>query len=102
MSAWLQTTIFAITLVIMLVGLFGLIVPIFPGVTVIWLAALGFGVVKGFNTLGIWMFAIITLLWIAGMLVDNLFMAAGARQGGAAWSTLLLGILAGVVGTLLL
>jgi uncharacterized protein YqgC (DUF456 family) len=102
MSAWLQTTIFAITLVIMLIGLFGLIVPIFPGVTVIWLAALGFGVVKGFNTLGIWMFAFISLLWIAGMLVDNLFMAAGARQGGAAWSTLLLGILGGVVGTLLL
>jgi len=102
MAAWLQTAIFGITLVIMLVGLFGLIVPIFPGITVIWLAALGFGVVKGFNTLGIWIFVFISLLAVAGMLVDNLLMATGARQGGAAWSTLLLGVLGGVVGTFLL
>jgi len=99
MAAWLQTAIFGITLVFMLTGLFGLIIPIFPGILVIWLSALGFGVVTGFNTLGIWMFVLITLLAIAGTLVDNLFMTAGVRQGGAAWSTIVLGVLAGVVGT---
>lgn len=102
MAEWLQTAIFGVTLVVMLVGLFGLIVPIFPGIMVIWLAALGFGVVKGFGTLGIWMFILITLLAAAGMVVDNVFMTAGARQGGAAWSTILLGVLAGIVGTILL
>jgi len=102
MADWLQTTIFGITLVVMLVGLFGLVIPIFPGIIVIWLAALGFGVVIGFSTLGIWMFVLISLLAIAGMLVDNLLMGAGARQGGAAWSTLFLGVLAGVVGTILI
>ena len=102
MAEWLQTAIFGVTLVVMLVGLFGLIVPIFPGIMVIWLAALGFGVVKGFGTLGIWMFIVITLLAAAGMVVDNVFMSAGARQGGAAWSTIALGVLAGIVGTILL
>jgi uncharacterized protein len=101
MPGWLQTAIFGITLVVMLVGLFGLIVPIFPGILVIWLAALGFGIVVGFNTLGIWMFALITVLAVAGTLVDNVFMAAGARKGGAAWMTLALGVIAGVVGTVL-
>jgi uncharacterized protein len=101
MPGWLQTAIFGITLLVMLAGLFGLIVPIFPGILVIWLAALGFGIVVGFNTLGIWMFAIITLLAIVGSIVDNVFMAAGARKEGAAWTTLILGIVAGVVGTIL-
>jgi uncharacterized protein len=101
MPGWLQTAIFGITLLVMLAGLFGLIVPIFPGILVIWLAALGFGIVVGFNTLGIWMFAIITLLAIVGSVVDNVFMAAGARKEGAAWTTLILGIVAGVVGTIL-
>ena len=101
MAGWLQTAIFGITLVVMLVGLFGLIVPIFPGTLVIWLAALGFGIVVGFNTLGIWMFALITVLAVAGSVLDNVFMAAGARQGGAAWTTLFLGVVGGVVGTIL-
>lgn len=83
MPEWLQTAIFAITLVVMLVGLFGLMVPVFPGMLVIWLAALGFGIVVGFNTLGIWMFALITGLAVAGSVLDNVFMAAGARQGGS-------------------
>ena len=101
MPEWLQTAIFGITLVLMLVGLFGLMVPVFPGMLVIWLAALGFGIVVGFNTLGIWMFALITVLAVAGSVLDNVFMAAGARQGGAAWTTLFLGVVAGVVGTIL-
>jgi uncharacterized protein YqgC (DUF456 family) len=101
MPEWLQTAIFGITLVIMLVGLFGLVIPIFPGILVIWLAALGFGIVAGFKILGIWMFALITILAVAGMVLDNVFMAAGARKGGAAWTTLFIGVVAGVVGTIL-
>ena len=41
MPEWLGMPLFVLTLVIMLVGLFGLAVPVFPGIEVIWLAALG-------------------------------------------------------------
>ena len=99
MAEWLHLPVFILTLIFMLVGLLGLIVPIFPGILVIWLAALGYGVASGFGTLGIWMFVLITLLMLAGETVDNLFMAAGSRQGGATWSSLALGMLAGVAGT---
>jgi len=102
MPAWLTASIFWITLVIMGVGLFGLIVPIFPGITVIWLAALGYGVVTRFNTLGWVMFALITILFIAGVTVDNFLMGAKARQEGTAWSSLALGYLAGILGTIFL
>ena len=102
MPAWLSASILTITLVIMAIGLFGLIVPIFPGITVIWLAALGYGVVTGFNTLAWVMFGVITVLMIVGVTIDNVLMGARAHKEGAAWSSLALGMLAGVLGTIFL
>src|SRR5512143_3626720 len=92
MPAWLLASIFWITLVVMGVGLFGLGVPIFPGITVIWLAALGYGLVT--------MFAIICILFIGGVTIDNVLMGAKARKEGAAWTSLALGYLAGILGTI--
>jgi hypothetical protein len=102
MPAWLDTSIFWITLIIMAVGLLGLIVPIFPGITVIWMAALGYGVVTGFSTLAWVLFGVITVLLIIGVTIDNILMGAKARKAGAVWSSLALGWLAGILGTILL
>jgi uncharacterized protein YqgC (DUF456 family) len=99
--AWLSTSIFWVTLIIMGVGLFGLAVPIFPGITVIWLAALGYGVVTGFNTLGWVLFAVITVLLILGVTIENVLMGTKARKEGAAWSSLVLGMLTGILGTII-
>jgi hypothetical protein len=98
---WLSTSIFWITLVVMLVGTLGLIVPIFPGLAVIWLAALGFGVITGFTTLGWVLFALLTILLVIGSLIDNILMGSRAHKEGAAWSTVVLGLLAGVLGTII-
>jgi hypothetical protein len=100
MPAWLSTTIFWTTLVIMLVGLFGLIVPVFPGIAVIWLTALGYGVTTGFTTLGWVLFTVITVLFITGAVIDNILMSAKAHKEGAAWSSLVFGVLAGILGTI--
>ena len=100
MPLWLSDAIFIITLIIMLVGLFGLIVPIFPGIAVIWLATLGYGVVTGFTTLGWVAFGVLTLLMITGATIDNVLMGAGAHKEGAAWYSIGLGMLAGIVGTI--
>ena len=101
MDAILDASLVGLTIFIMLVGLVGLVVPVFPGLVVIWLAALGYGVVAGFGTLGTVMFTLITLLLIAGTLVDNALMGAKARQAGASWWSIGAGLLAGVLGTLL-
>ncbi len=92
----------AIILVVMVVGVFGLIVPIFPGITVIWLAALGYGLIAGFRTLGWVMFALITLLMVVGNVIDNVLINAKARTRGASWLSLGAGMLAGIVGSVLL
>ncbi len=100
MPAWLSDAIFVITLILMLVGLFGLVVPIFPGMIVIWLAALGYGVVTGFTTLGWVLIVVLTLLMIAGATIDNVLMAAKAHEEGASWLSIVMGMLAGILGTI--
>lgn len=101
MPEWLHISVFALTQIILLVGLFGLLVPLFPGIVVMWLAVLGYGVAAGFSTLGIVLFVIITVLMLVGTVVDNLFMGAGARKGGASWKTIGAALVAGVLGTLI-
>lgn len=100
MPVWLERSILWLTQLIMLAGLFGLIVPVFPGTVVMWLAALGYGIVSGFTPLGIALLVLITLLMLAGTVVDNVFMGAGARKEGASWLTVIIALVAGVVGTL--
>jgi hypothetical protein len=99
MPDWLQATTVATTLLIMLVGLFGLVVPIFPGGVAIWLAALGYGAATGFTTTGIVIFSLITVLMIASALADNIFMGAGARKSGASWWSIIAALAAGAIFT---
>jgi uncharacterized protein YqgC (DUF456 family) len=101
MPAWLSASLFIIALVIMAVGLVGLIIPIFPGIIVIWLAILVYGLLTGFNTLGWVLFAVNTVLMIIGVTIDNILMNAKAHKEGAAWSSLALGMVGGILGTIL-
>ncbi len=100
MPAWLSGAIFWITLGFMVVGLFGLVVPIFPGILVIWLATLGYGVVTGFTALGWGMFALITVLMVAGSTIDNVLINASAHRQGASCLALVLATVGGIVGTI--
>lgn len=90
----------AVTLAVMLFGLFGLLIPILPGLVIIWLAALVYGLVTGFSWGSGILFAIITLLMVAGSLVDNFLMGASARQTGASWLAIGVALVAGVIGSL--
>jgi uncharacterized protein YqgC (DUF456 family) len=90
-----------IALAIMLGGLLGLIIPIFPGLLVIWLAVLGYGIATGFQWWSVLIFVIITLLAVAGSLADNLLIGAKALQKGASWLSLGIATLAGIAGSIL-
>jgi len=99
--AWLETTIHVLTFLTMLFGLFGLIIPIFPGNVVMWLAALVYGLVFGFGRLGAIMFAIITILMLIAAAADNVLMGAKAREKGADWGSIILALIGGVLGTMI-
>jgi uncharacterized protein YqgC (DUF456 family) len=97
-SAWFVPVI----AVVMGVGLVGLLFYIIPGLTIIWLAALAYGIVTGFTASSGILFAVITVLMLVGNLVDNLFMGKEARRSGASWSAILVALVAGIAGTFIL
>ena len=85
MPNWLNLSLNILIYLIMAVGLFGMVIPIYPGVVIIWAAVLVHGLATGFATLEILVLVIITLLMNAGTLVDNFLMGGKARQAGASW-----------------
>lgn len=83
----------------MLVSLIALIIPGIPGITFIWLAALIYGIVTGFDKVSTTYMIIITVLMLLGNVIDNVLMGAGARKGGAPWLTTLISVLAAIIGS---
>jgi uncharacterized protein YqgC (DUF456 family) len=86
----------AITIVMMAVGL--LTIPILPGLVIIWVSALGYGIAAGFGVLGWVMFAFITVLMLAGSILDNVLMGAQAHKEGAPWWVILIATLSAIIG----
>jgi len=86
-----------IAIVMMVMGL--LVIPILPGLVIIWVAALGYGIAAGFGVLGWIMFAIITLLMLAGSILDNVMMSTQAHKEGAPWWVVLLAMASAIVGS---
>lgn len=88
-------------LAVMLFGLASLIfLPILPGLVIIWAAALGYGALGHFSSPAtIILMVVITLLMVAGSLIDNFFMGASARKTGASWVSITASLLAGVAGS---
>jgi hypothetical protein len=99
LAPWLATTLKILIFLTMLVGQLGLVIPIFPGNVVIWAAALVYGILFGFGLLGWISFALLTVLMLIAVTVDNVLMGAKARQEGAAWRSIILALLAGLVFT---
>jgi len=93
-------------LISMLVALFGLIIPIFPGIMVIWLLTLIYAVVAALaGKMDIWdwlLFGVITVLMVIGNLIDNVIMASKLRETGTPWSSIAVGFVAGIVSSLFL
>lgn len=95
-----MTAFTLVILAVMVVGLVGVLVPLLPGLLLIWAAALAYGVVTGFSVGGWVFFAVITLLMLVGSVVDNFIMGAKARGQGASWPAIAVALVAGVVGSL--
>ncbi len=92
-----------VVIIAFIVGLLGTLLPIIPGLIIIWLAALYYAAfVLGFGDFSPWVFALLTLVaLVAG--TSNLWLAAlGAKTTGATWRTLLVGFIGAIAGTFLL
>lgn len=67
----------------MAVGVAGTVVPVLPGVPLIWLAMLGFGIVDKFQRVDATFLVITALVVVASEATDYLTRAWGAKRFGA-------------------
>jgi hypothetical protein len=86
----------------MVVGWLSLLIVIVPGLVIMWVGALGYGIATGFGTTGWIIFAVMTVLMIVGSLIDNFLMGASARQKGASWWSLGAAWVGAIIGTIVL
>lgn len=93
---WYAFVLF-LTLFLMMVGIIFTVVPPIPGTLIIWGAAIGYGLTVGWEQLGWWTFAILTVLMLAGLVADFLGGQFGARIGGASCLAIVLGTILGFV-----
>ena len=82
----------------MAVGLIGTVVPVLPGLLLIWIAGLVYGFAAGFGTIGIVAIALMTMLLAVGMAMSYVLPKRAGERGGAAKSSIRLGMVGAVVG----
>ncbi len=102
----LQIILEILTMFVLLVGLFGLIIPVFPGLTVMWLGTLVYALIQnagGLMTGWDWfLFLLITLLMIIGNIADNVIIARKMRDKYIPWSSILLAFAGGIIASIFL
>ena len=90
-----EIILFAISLMIMLVGMAGIILPIIPSIPLIWLGAFLYAVFTHFEKITWMLLLIFALLTIFSIVLENLGNVYGAKSFGATrW-----GIIGSVAGT---
>ncbi|HSV85548.1 MAG TPA: DUF456 domain-containing protein [Levilinea sp.] len=91
-----------IVLGVMLFGLLALVIPVIPGIVIIWLAALVYGIIAGFEMVGFIIFVLLTLIMLGSTFLDEVIIGASSRAHGASWRAVAVAAVAGVIGTILL
>ncbi len=103
---WTEVFLQTLTLFVMLVGLLGLIVPVFPGLVIIWLASLFYALLEHaagrMNWIDWTLFGLICLLALVGSVIDNIIIARKMRGRSIPWTSIGISYLAGIVASLFL
>ena len=92
-APWLHWLILALSGILNFVGLVGLLLVFFPGLTVAWLGQLIWFIFVGFNKshggwqfgLTIAIFVINTIIMLVGSIVDNILGATETEKKGVPW-----------------
>lgn len=98
MSLVLESFGFGLALFFMILGLVGVLVPVLPGLLLIWLTLLIYVILTGFSTLPPLTFTLLTLLAFSTGTAELWLPLLGARTGGASWPSLLFGAIGATVG----
>ena len=94
----ISVVVLVITFLIMLVGLIGTVLPIIPGTILIFAGALLYALVDGFQVLGWPTLVVLGVLAAVATTADLWASSIGAKIGGASGWSVVIGMLAGLVG----
>ena len=83
---------------LMAAGLLGTIIPLIPGLPIVWGAALVYGLSAGFSGPGWAAFAVITALAVGGMVAGVVLPHRRLAAGGAPRSTVVAAVAGGIAG----
>jgi len=98
----LSTLVLILALLLMVVGVVGTVLPVIPGTILIFLAALVYAVLEGFQAVGWPTLVILGLLTLVATTADLWATSVGAKVGGASGWSVLAGLLGGLVGLVVL
>ena len=95
-----HTIVLTLTLLAMLVGLIGIVLPMIPGTPLIFVAALLYALLERFQTIG-WPTLVVLGLFAALATTADLWASSiGAKMGGASLWSVAVGLIASLVGFL--
>jgi uncharacterized protein YqgC (DUF456 family) len=101
---WLDVVLQSLTLFFLLIGLAGLVIPVFPGLTVMWIATLIYAILQQISeAMTVWdwiLFSLITILMVVGNIIDNIIIARHVREREVPWISIIFGFLAGLIASL--
>lgn len=97
-EAWITLAVGAA----MALGLAGAFIPAFPDLVLIWGAGLAYGLLAGWGAWGPWLFALMSLCAVAGVIAEAWVGGIAARLGGASLAGIAAGLTLGLLGLILL
>ena len=89
-----------VALAAMFIGLLGVLLPLVPGVALIWLTALVYAVAEGFKNIDPITMIVLSIIALPGITADIWVSSLGAKAGGASLWSIVASLVGGVVGFL--
>jgi len=90
---------FGLAVVFILVGVAGIVIPILPGMLLVWFTVVVYAWRTGFETIGYPSLFVITIIALVAGLSNIWLPLLGAQKTGAAKRALFLGVVGAIVGT---
>lgn len=84
--------------VVLVIGLCGVVLPVVPGLVLMWAAALFYGFVVGWSSIGVGVMVVLSILVIAGIVTGILVPQKAAAESGASGMAQLGGLVGAIVG----
>ena len=90
-----------VALVAMFIGLLGVLLPLVPGVALIWFVALVYAIAEGFKNIDPITMVVLSVIAIPGITADIWVSSLGAKAGGASLWSIVASLVGGVAGFLI-